>query len=109
LVKLIALTLPESIVVKLAGQRSCRTMAFFKLAKPMISKKIMVMLTWLKVSKKPSKKLLYNNRVKAKIFLNKSEISRKRAVLASQRRLNPRRTRKRTPKLMLQTKRESPV
>jgi hypothetical protein len=75
----------------------------------MNSKKIMVMLTWLKVSRKPSKKLLFNNRVKAKIFPNKSEISRKRAVLASQRRLNPRRTRKRAPNLMLQTKRESPV
>jgi hypothetical protein len=63
-------------------------MAFFKLTNPMNSKKIMVMLTWLKVSKKPSKKWLYNNRVKARIFRNKSKSLKKRATS----RLHPRRT-----------------
>jgi len=78
------LTLPESIVanLRIAELRlvPCKTMALFKLANPMILKKIMVMLIWLKVSKKPNKKLLFNNRVKARIFLNKSETSRKRAA-----------------------------
>jgi hypothetical protein len=96
------LTLPESIAADHAGQRLCRTMAFFRPAKPMNLKKIMVMLIWLRVSRKPSKKWLFNNQEKAKIFPSKLESSKKRAKSRLQRK-NKMRAK------MLLTKRESPV